>query len=439
MGGASKNKEREETIRRLVEEFERDLRKQIESDPTTLHEIEEAAEKLGETTKRKFEQKVLESAGTGYAGPRTLCPCGRQARYVGDRSRTLLTRSGSVQIRRSYYHCAKCHWGDCPQDRVWDLPRCEYTDGVAALAARLCSYLPFRQAVRELEYHHGLSLSVSTLERLSRRLGEAIEQEWDKRQQKLWTEPDALSSPVSAKQLHVSMDGVMIHVGKEWREVKLGVAFQAERDRGALCHDFYATLQKSTAFGKRVRTLAHLCGADKCGKVALLADGGKWIWQEGGKYFSDKVQILDYYHALQHLWEVAYSRYGERSVQATQWMALQSTRLQADEIDKVIADVSGWHPRNADKQQVRTTNLEYLRTHRSRMRYKAFTDAGWHIGSGVQEASCNWVVQERLKLPGMRWSEKGAEAMLHMRAAWCSDHAPDFRTWAHTANRLPHS
>jgi len=250
---------------------------------------------------------------------------------------------------------------------VWDLPRCEYTDGVAALAGRLCSYLPFQRAARELECHHGITLSVSTLERLSQRLGETIEQEWQRHQKQLWSAPDTLCSQITPKQLHVSMDGVMIHVGREWREVKLGVAFQAERDQGALCHDFYATLQKSALFGKRVRVLAHLSGADRCAKVALLADGGKWIWQEGGKYFSNKVQILDCYHALQHLWQVAHSRYGEHSGQASDWMTIQSDRLQADEIDAVIADIARWRPRAADKQQVRYTNLEYLRTHRSRM------------------------------------------------------------------------
>jgi hypothetical protein len=109
----------------------------------------------------------------------------------------------------------------------------------------------------------------------------------------------------------------------------------------------------SAAFGKRLRVLAHLCGADRCRDLAVVADGAAWIWQETGKYFPRSVQVLDYYHATQHLWAYAQARFGERSQTSEDWMALQKTRLLSDESSSVIADVASWHPRKSANCKLR--------------------------------------------------------------------------------------
>jgi len=233
--------------------------------------------------------------------------------------------------------------------------------------------------------------------------------------------------------LHASMDGVFVFVDKQWREVKVGVVYE-RGDTGVERAAYYATLAKSAEFGRRWRTLTYVHGRGQCRKLVVVADGADWIWQETGKHAPTSVQILDYYHAVEHLWEVARMRFGEGSQAASDWIGQQQEHLLDDKVDAVIADIEGWAPGTVVGKELREGKLTYLRNHQHRMRYKTFRNAGYHIGSGVVEASCKATVQGRMKGPGMRWSEAGAEAMLHLRAAWCTCQHTDFVAIARRAS-----
>ena len=95
-----------------------------------------------------------------------------------------------------------------------------------------------------------------------------------------------------------------------------------------------------------------------------------------------------------------------------------------------------WQPTTHAHQEVQRRVAQYLQTHLRRMRYATFEQAGYHIGSGVAEAACKNVVQARFKQAGMRWSEPGAEAMLHLRTAWCNTQQADFADAARATMRL---
>jgi hypothetical protein len=232
------------------------------------------------------------------------------------------------------------------------------------------------------------------------------------------------------------MDGVLIFVEGEWKEVKCGVAYETSKAGGAHRADYCATLSPSSLFGRRMRTLAHGCGTATCRKVGVLADGAEWIWQETGKYFPHSTQILDFYHACEHLWQVARARFGEGTDAADAWMKEMKERLFSDQVAEVIAAVEAWKPATQEHSEVRRKVSGYLRVHAHRMRYQSFSEAGWHIGSGVMEAACKGVVQARMKGAGMRWSRPGAEAMLQLRSAWCSSQHTDFTAAARRAARL---
>ncbi len=166
--------------------------------------------------------------------------------------------------------------------------------------------------------------------------------------------------------------------------------------------------------------LGWVAGEPKCRKVAVVADGSDWIWQEAGKYFTQRVQILDFFHTSEHLYALAHARFGEKNPDVEKWAHVQKERLLDDRVTEVIADISAWQPNTKDGQEVRRKELGYFTTHAKRMLYKTYREAGYHIGSGVMESSCRWVVQQRMKGAGMRWSQNGAEQMLHLRTAWCS-------------------
>ena len=374
---------------------------------------------------------MKDAQGTGYGGRVLACVCGKPARYVADYSRNVVTLHGALRIERAYYYCRACQQGFCPLDAQLQLSCGQGSVLVQALVCRFAAFLPFATAARELRLICGLNLSVSSVRRIALAVGTQVQQQWTQAQTPP-AAPEPAETKARPKQLHLTCDGVMVHVGGVWREAKIGAAYQKAAEGGVTQAAYYATLSKSAVFGKRLHTLAQQQGVEECRDVAVVADGAEWIWQEAGKYFATRVQILDFYHACQHLWQVAASRYGEGTEAATGWMTRQHARLRANQVGWVLRDITTWQPKIPAQQEVQRKVSQYLRTHLRRMRYQTFEQAGYHIGSGVAEAACKNVVQARFKQAGMRWSEAGAEALLHLRSLWCSTQQADFADVART-------
>ena len=414
--------DREASIRRILEQVERKLRKDFNDEAVTLDEIEDNSEEIGEAVKRLVNEEALRKRQGKDAQQAHAARCGccrRKARYVERRPRQIVLRSGVIRICRAYYHCKACGTGFAPLDQLLGIGRGACSRRVAALIARLSCYLPDRLVAQELEQSFGLRLAISTVQRYSRSVGAAMERQW--RAQAI---QDVSSLPVSSERpsrLHVTMDGVMLHVDGRWQEAKLGSAYQTTPSGHATKARYYATMARSRPFGRRLRVLAHRSGADRCRDVATIGDGADWIWQEVGKHFPQSTQVLDYFHVVEHLWEAARLRFGEGSAAAAEWMKEQKASLLEDKVDAVIASVSTWRPRKHEKLTVRRRLLAFLTEHRHRIQYKTLADAGYHIGSGVAESGCKNVVQIRMKRAGMRWSNDGADRMLHL-CAWFASH-----------------
>jgi hypothetical protein len=426
----------QEQIERLTQQFREHLKKALSPQPHTLDEIEKLAQQIGKQVKREVEKDLLESVGTGYEGSSAFCSCGKMARYVACYRRQLITLNGSQSLRRAYYYCQECRRGFCPLDQQIGIGTGQCSVNVRALLTRFASYLPFATAAKELEVVCGLRLSASTVRTQAQAIGRQLEAEWQQQEQSL-RERKAAPSLIRPLQLHLSMDGVLIRVDKEWKEVKLASAYQTGKTGGVQRVGYCASLCGSSAFGSRMRALAHSEGAHNCAKTAFVADGGVWIWQEVGKYFPQSVQVLDFYHVTQHLWEVARARFGEAKKEQKQaaqaWIGQQKERLLNNQGSAVIADVGSWSTATEAHQQLQRRELGYLRGHEARMRYATFRQQGYHIASGVIEAGCKNVIQGRFKGVGMRWSAAGAQAMLPVRTAWCSSDPVDF---AQVARRL---
>jgi hypothetical protein len=344
-------------------------------------------------------------------------------------------RSGTHRLRRGYYHCRRCHCGFAPLDEALGVGAGPFSRRLTALMARLSAYLPDRLVVREMSELFGVDVSVSTVQRYSQAVGQRMQQEWEGRVTQMHRQclPPSTARP---SRLHASMDGVMLHIGGDWHEVKTGCVFETDRSGRAVNARYYASQVNSAQFGPRVRVLAHEGGMDRCSDVAAVADGAAWIWQEFGKYFPRSVQILDYVHAAQHLWEMADARYGKGSDAAKSWMEVQTERLKTNKVSDVIAQVERWHPRLAAKTQLRRRLLGYLTEHQGRMRYETFSAAGYQIGSGVNEACNKNVVQARMKRAGMRWQGMRwqgmrAEAVLHLCTWYHSHERPDIARYVH--------
>jgi hypothetical protein len=274
---------KEERIRRIVERFERTLRRRWNEMPKSYDEIEDEAQEVGEQVKRIIEEERSDACGTGYAGTRLRCGCGARAKYKGLRTKELISRSGVHQISRAYYYCASCREGWCPLDGRLQLSSTECTSRVRALAARFGSYLPYQLAADELEIICGIRLASSTVKGCAQSVGRQLQEHWEHLEKQL-NEGRAAESIKRPTHLHVAMDGVFVFIDGSWHEVKLGCVYRRSPRGGVAAARYYATTLPSSQFGPRMRTVAHQEGADNCRHLAVLGDGIPWIWMEAGKY-----------------------------------------------------------------------------------------------------------------------------------------------------------
>jgi hypothetical protein len=285
----------------------------------------------------------------------------------------------------------------------------------------------------------GLSVSPSTVERVAVRVGAAL--------RAVDLPPP---SPAPPLRLYVSMDGTQTplrdpwkrdgSLGKlvcRWGECKVAVVYAARPgkpradgptgDAGVASRAFTGTLGDVTAFRPLVQRLLSQCRVEQAAEVVLLGDGAHWIWNLGKEVLPGAVQILDYWHMTQHLYTVAKTRYGGNEVAVKEWVHTCQAALDQDDVAAVLLSLGNWEPQDATGQEVRAREYEFFARNAARMRYGRFRTQGYHVGSGVMEASCRQVVAQRLHEAGMHWREETADAIVSLRAALLSSQRPDLR------------
>jgi hypothetical protein len=410
----------------------------------TLDEIEQAVEELHKEASRDLERRILERQRPDR--PRenqTRCACGTLARFRDEATRRLITIHGEHVWSRPYYHCAACGDGFAPLDRALGLDGGATTFQIRRWIARLASKEPFVEGAADLEEFTGVRISASHLERIAVVIGSSLCAAQHEQAQRHLV--GRLPIPgVRPSRLYVSIDGKIVPLREPWRrdgsqgpvvcryaECKTAVAYEAfsgeKGDRGVLCKTYGATLGDVTAFTPLVATLAHTHGHHLAREVIVLGDGAVWIWQLAASQFPYAIQILDYYHAVEHLTTVANARFGEGKPEATAWVAAREAELHEDRVKEVLEAIMEWKPRSEAKRTVRDREHQYFASNAERMRYGTFRKKGYHIGSGVVESACGHVVGQRLDQAGMHWRKENAEAIVCLRAAMRSTAPPDLR------------
>jgi hypothetical protein len=350
-------------------------------------------------------RQVLGVALTARAeqlGVTGVCPCGgtwafRQRRPV--RLHTVLP-GREVDATLIYGQCAQCHAGMWPVLRELGADAEGFTPALQGLATLAGVIEPYEAASTELLGRFaGVAVSPEKIQQLVRTEGA--------RATVALTEapPEPVEPAASAPgPLTVGIDGGMIFVDGRWQEVKLGCVFGAEdragtETRGAVtARQVVAVRGTPEVLGARLWPRADALGASRR-TVVVLGDGAPWIWHLAAEIFPHRVEILDWYHADEHVSDVARILYGEGTEHA------------------------------AAKRMAVEGLARYLTTNRDRMRYQTFRAAGYSIGSGAVESAVSYVVQQRMKRVGMHWRARGADAMLALRSLYRSTGAWD-HFWA---------
>ena len=151
-----------------------------------------------------------------------------------------------------------------------------------------------------------------------------------------------------------------------------------------------------------------------------MCDAAAWIWAIVLTCYAPCIEIIDWWHALQKLWQTAGKLWANDPEQARAWVQQLEPRLWAGDVRGVLQVIRRSIPRGTPLTEPLQQLVGYLYRQRRRLRYKVFRAEGDPIGSGTTESGCKVVVQERMVQAGMRWSRPGAQAMLALRSVLLS-------------------
>lgn len=365
---------------------------------------------------------------------KTACPgCARATGPGGWRERTLATRCGSVTVPTLRYRCADCGRGWSGLETTLGVPaRARMSAGLEAWAARLGGVTDFREAAELLAEYTGVALGAETVRRQTERVGAALA---DAEDAVLATveqtrEPVGHIDPAPGD-LVVELDGVMVRYQDGWHEVKVGVVGGVV-DRAATALSYTAAREGPDRFGPRLVAEAARRGALEvvgwdgplCGRglaylrrVVVLGDGARWIWELAAEHFGDRVEIVDFYHASQHLWDVARALYPDDPPAQAAWAHPLARRLRDEGIAPIHDALAGAAaPAGSPAADLLRRERAFFRANADRMAYPAFQEQGLPIGSGAVESAARHVIQLRMKRPGMRWADAGGRAIAALRA-----------------------
>jgi len=368
-----------------------------------------------------------------HAPLREPCPgCGVRRAARGWRGRSVLTVCGALAFERPWHACRACRHGWAPADAVLGVaPRARLSAGVDAWAVDLGAATDFREAAALLEQLTGLAVAPETVRRRTEGAG-AVLAAAEAAEAAAVERTRAPAGPVDPAPgvLLVETDGVLIRYRSGWHEVKVGLVAGCVGGE-AVAPSYVARRADPAGFGPHLLAAAARRGAldvvawqgglweralAVLRAVVVLGDGAVWIWNLAAEHFGDRTEVVDVYHAAQHLWELAQALHGRDSPDAAAAAAAWRRTLVEEGAEAVLAAWRGLPAPTPAAAEVLRLTRHYLRTNADRMRYPAFRAQGLPIASGPVESAGKHLVQLRLKRPGARWSEPGATALLALRA-----------------------
>lgn len=353
-------------------------------------------------------------------------PCGRRLRLVARRGRVLAGLVGEYRVRRPYYQCRHCKGGAAPLDAALGLGGEYCSPGLAEVACRLGIETAFVAVPDLVQTTLGTAVDAETVRRLVERVGAVAELEQER--QAAW----GLASVAPPPLLLVSVDGVFVPERDGWHEAKvgrlaaLGPAVRRDRKTGRSSWQLGAStycvgLEEADRFWERLAREAVRAGLGRGVRtVVLLADGAAWIWLAGRTQLAlagvEVVEIVDYYHACEHLGTVASAVFPHTPVRRHAWLVPLRRRLRDQGVAPVLHALAKLRPpTEGGREEVRKARA-YFTEHAARMDYPAFAARQFPIGSGAIESACRHLVQLRAVQAGMRWRPDHLQAVLSLRA-----------------------
>jgi hypothetical protein len=399
----------------------------------------------------------LLAADPGYRGPRVPCGQGHDAGFVSYRDKVTDTSLGAVTLTRAWYHCAACGHGFAPRDAELGVAGASMSPGLRAMNDQAAAAGPFAGAARLLENLAGVRLTVKRVERAAEASGSALAAAVRDRAalitarrlaplppsplpDKLYAAIDGTGVPVTAKET-AGRDGKGEDGRARTREVKLGVFFTQDQvdEKGYPVRDrdsssYVATFEPASVFAGLVEAEGIRRGAGHVRQLTVLGDGATWIWNIASSKFPGATQVVDLFHAREHIHGLARLLEFMLGDRKDAWLAARLQDLDYGDIDGICRAGRAYRLGGIKKDELDTA-LGYFENNAPRMRYHWFRQCGLFVGSGVVEAGCKTVIGQRLKLSGMHWTTVGADAITTLRCQQAS--RPEDRIWPAPHNQTP--
>jgi len=375
------------------------------------------------------------------------CACGRQAHYRELRSKLFLTAVGQAEASRPYYLCPDCHNGQFPADVELDIENTEFSAGVRRMLALVGQEAPFDHGRQQIERLAGLEVTTKNVERTAEAIGEdiALGERAEIQRAKQLDLPIVLGKPIPILCVEIDATGIPVvkketvgRPGKDGhparhRDAKLGCVFTqttwapegyAIRDPDSTT--YVAAIETAEEFGKRIYLEAWKRGWSRAAKKVVIGDGAEWIWNIADLHFPGAVQIVDLYHARQHLWDLARKLHPNQEVEQRRWMMIHQDMLDNGDVENLVVALRSNDSANPELAEAMRTTAHYFETNIARMRYPEFRRQHLFVGSGVIEAGCKTVIGSRCKQSGMFWTVRAANAILALRCCHLNGRFEDY-------------
>lgn len=397
-----------------------------------------------------FLEKLLDR-DSGHRGQKIPCGKGHQARFVDYRGKEMETVLSAIHVNRAYYYCAICKRGMAPKDSDLDIVGTSFSPGLRRLMARVGGKEAFDEGRRDLEELAGIFVTTKAVERISECVGEDIEAVAQRERNAALSGKIVPIKPV--QWMYVEMDGTGVPMvpretegrqGKDetgrakTRELKLGCVFTQTTvdEEGRPVRDdrstsYVGAIENAEEFGRRIFTEAIKRGSRFAKQIVVLGDGASWIWNLAAMHFPAAIEIVDLYHAREHLSELAKVVFGPGCREEQQWTEARTGELDNGDVEAVLKAMDCLQPQtDVAKDEIRKA-IGYFQTNAARMRYSHFRTLGLFVGSGVIEAGCKTIAGKRLKQSGMQWTVRGANAIIALRCCDLSGQWEQY--WEHRA------
>ncbi len=419
-------------------------------DSQKLHKLVMAVLSLVKFIGCKVIEKELERRNLKKCNWPRCIKCQKRIESRGSERRKILTLLGRVEFKRKIGRCRNCggSYLSLLDKSLGIAPRQRASNELRQIACLLSVFVPFETSSKILEIVVKLSIPAKTIYNWCQYFGSLAYNEklWELhcQEQGLKGFQESISEDILSLPLVIGGDGVMVPFRPNegsakgpivWKEVKVGVFSristsvnkQGKKISKLVQRRLVAVLGNIELFQKHMQLEAYKQRASKSKVTAWISDGARGFWKLFESHFSKfSIGILDFYHGVQYLWRFAKTCLDGRTSIAKTWFHQARKDFRKGDITSIMFPIKKQdiiQKYGSESPQVKAyQNInDYLLYHVEHINYTHFQSLDLPIGSGMVESACKWLIQQRFKCVGMRWSEKGFNNLLQLRIAWINN------------------